>query len=124
MHAAVRHQSQQMQRAVGIACFVNRISEDRILEEALIRNGIVDTYQILTQDLSATQRDMPDLGVAHLTDRQTDRGAGGFQYRMRMVREILIQLRGARLLDRVVGFTWIDAESVQDDQDSRASWGA
>ena len=63
---------------------------------------------------------MPDLGVAELSIRQADCPTGRLQHRMRVGREVVIEMGRARQCPGVVGPAGIDRETVEDGQQNGA----
>src|ERR671919_2177880 len=115
MHAAVGYHPEQVQGSVSIARLLDGIAEGVIIEETAVFNRGVDTHQVLAQNAAATQSHMSNLGVAHLTWGQPDRGSRSLQHRMRIAGEIIVQARGMRLENRVIAFAGIDSETVKND---------
>ncbi len=64
---------------------LERAAEDGVLEEGAVLNRRVDAHEVLQKDTARADRQMADLGVAHLAVREADGGARGLELRMREV---------------------------------------
>ena len=59
--------------------------ERRVLEERAVRDRAVHALQVLEEDAAGADRQVADLGVAHLPGRQADRLARGLERRVRVL---------------------------------------
>ena len=112
MHAAIGHQSRDMQ-AVGI---MQQFLPYGVFSQRPVVEGIGDARQVLFQHTPGTQGQMSHLGVAELAVRQPDRPAGSLQNRVRIGRKIVIEVRGACQCPGIVRTTGVQAETVENDQ--------
>ena len=72
VHAAIGKQSPQMQgTAAELRCVAGSLQMIVIIKITVL-NGLCDFRQILIYDASGSHIQMADLGIAHLTFRQTD----------------------------------------------------
>src|SRR5262245_31947919 len=113
VHAAVRDEPQQ----VDVAALSERGPQRRVLEERAVRDRAVDPLQVLVEDVAGADRQVPDLGVAHLARRQPYRLAGGLQRRVRVLAPEPVEHRRVGEVDRVAGAGRRAAPAVEDDED-------
>ena len=66
---AVGDEAEQVHLVAALECR----DERRILEEGAILDRLVHAHQVLVEDAAGTDRQVADLGVAHLPRRQADR---------------------------------------------------
>ena len=90
--------------------------ERRVLEERAVADRDVHALEILEEDPARADREMADLGVAHLALRQPDRLSRGLQRRVRKLAPEPIEDRRPRELDRVAGPRRRAAPAVEDDE--------
>ena len=121
VHAPIRDQAHQVDRPTGGGGLAGGGGQDRIREEAPIRDGGIDQDQVLLDHPAATQAHVSDLGVAHLSVRQADGQPGGQEGAVRKARVVLVELGRLGDGDGVVGLARIEPEAVQDDEDHRAA---
>ena len=79
VHAAVGEQAREVNRAAVL----HRIDERRVRFQLVPRDGLADAHDVLIDDPSRADIEMPDLGVAHLIARQTDGAPRGLERRPR-----------------------------------------
>ncbi len=120
MHAAIAQQAANMELRPIFLDVLNRFQERRILEKRAIFNGFVHTGIVLQHALARPDILMSDLGVAHLSLRQTHRLPGGFHCRVRPLACQLIDVGCPRQRNGIALFTRIDAPTVHNDQHKRA----
>ena len=85
VHAAVRNEPEQVHVAAAVARAPKRRDERHVLEEAAVRDRAVDPLEVLVEHAAGADRQMADLGVAHLPRRQTDRLARRSEPRVRVL---------------------------------------
>ena len=73
VNTAVRDETEQMHVPTPLLRPRERRAECSVLEERAVANGDVDAHQILEQHPARADRQMADLGVAHLAVRQPHR---------------------------------------------------
>ena len=123
MDAPVGDQAQQMQGPAQFGGAPGGGGQGGIVEEGAVRDGVVDQHQVLANDTTRAQGDVPHLGVAHLAVRQTHGPARGLQGSVGIEGEVAIQLGRARQGDGVVGLGGVDPEAVEnDEQDGSARY--
>src|SRR6266487_1119767 len=116
MDAAVRDEPEQVD--VGAALFrpLERADERGVLEERSIRDRAVHALEVLVEDPARADRQMTDLGVAHLAVRQADRLTGGVERRVRVTRPEGVEHRRLGQLDRIPRAGSRDAPPIEDDE--------
>ena len=118
MHAAGRHQAQQMRRAGAGLQAGNEGLERRQAGNRAAGDGIVDARQALLHDTPGTQRHVTDFGISHLTGGQTDIALRRFQPAMRAGRHQAVPDRGVGQGNGVVVARLALAPTVEDAQDN------
>ena len=93
-----------------------RRDERLVLEERPVGDGAVDALEVLVEHAAGADRQMADLGVAHLPGRQADRLAGGGEPRVRVLRPEPVEDRRVGELDRVPRPGRGAAPPVEDDE--------
>ena len=78
--------------------------------------GAVDALEVLVEHAAGADRQVADLGVAHLARRQADRLAGGVERRVRVRRPEPVEDRRVGELDRVPRPRRGAAPAVEDDE--------
>ena len=121
MHPAVGHQPKQMQPAAARDRFTDRFQQNRVFIERTVTNALIDADEILQDDAPASHDHVSDLGISHLPVRQAHGGTAGLQLGERMFGEQGVQPRSPRLCQGIVLGVGVDADPVQDDQDSGAA---
>ena len=114
--AARRDEAEQVDVAATRPCALESADEGRIREDRAVANSEVHPHQILEQDAARADRQVADLGVAHLPRREADRLTGGGQARVRVRRPEAVEHRCRRQLDGVAGAGRSDAPAVEDDE--------
>ncbi len=95
--AAVRDEAHQ----VDIGAAAERRDERLVLEERTACDRAVDAHQVLVEHSSRADREVADLGVAHLAGREPDRLAGGLDRRVRAALPEPVEHRRIGQRDRV-----------------------
>ena len=92
--------------------------QGRIFKERSIPNGLVDSCEVLIDESTRAEMQMPDLGIAHLIVRQTHGLTRAVQQGMRA--GIPQGVPGWRIgrRDGVVFIGWVVTESVKNDQNN------
>ena len=90
-----------------------------VLEEAAVRDRVVDADQVLLDDRARAEVQVPDLRVAHLAVGQADRAPGGLQLRVRIALPERVEHRRVRQRDGVAGARRREAPAVEHDQRHR-----
>ena len=90
--------------------------ERGVLEERAVADRDVHALEILEEDPARADREMADLGVAHLALGQPDRLARGLQRRVRIFAPEPVEDGRLRELDRVAGSGRRAAPAVEDDE--------
>src|SRR5689334_12671130 len=116
MDASVGDESEQVHIRAALLRPLERLDECFVLEERPVRNGAVHPLEILVEDTSRTDSQVPDLGVAHLAGRQADGLAGGSERRMRVARPERVEDRRLGLRDSVPRPGRGAAPPVEDDK--------
>src|SRR5207247_11227005 len=88
--------------------------ERRVFEQRAVLDRLVHTHEVLEQDAPRPDREVTDLGIAHLARRQPDRLARRVQPRVRIGAPEPVEVRYLCKLDRVAG-TWRSATPAVDD---------
>ena len=110
--AAVRDEAEQ----VDVLAAFERAAEDGVLEERAVFDRSVHAHEILQEDAAGADRQVADLGVAHLAVREPDGGARRFELRMREVAPEPIEDGRVGELDGVPGAGRRDPPAVEDDE--------
>ena len=87
-----------------------------VLEERPVLDRLVHPHQVLEEDAAGADRQVPDLGVAHLTGRQADRLAGCLERRMRVLGPEPVEDRRVRELDGVSRAGRRQPPAIEDDE--------
>jgi len=95
---------------------LERADESRVLEQRPVGDRPVHPLEVLVEDAARADRQMADLGVAHLTGRQSDRLTGGRERRVRVARPERVEDRRLRELDRIPRPRGRAAPAVEDDE--------
>src|SRR5215213_5354237 len=91
--------------------------EQRVVaEERAVADGGIQALQVLEEDPSGADRQVPDLGVAHLAGRQPDGLSGGREPGVRVLAPEAVEHRRPRELDRIAGARRRAAPAVEDDE--------
>ena len=114
--AAVRDEPEQVHVAAALARAAERRDERLVLEEAAVGDRAVDALEVLVEHAAGADRQMPDLGVAHLPGRQPDRLARGGEPRVRVLGPEPVEDRRVGELDRVPRPGRGAAPPVEDDE--------
>ena len=114
--AALRDEAEQVDGAAALPRPLERSQERWVLVEGAVADGGVHALQILEEDPAGADRQVTDLGVAHLSGRQADRLAGGRERRVRVFAPEPVEDGRARQLDGVAGTGWRAAPPVEDDE--------
>ena len=114
--AALRDEAEQVHVAAPLPRPLERPDERRVLEDRAVPDGQVDPHQILEQDAARADREVADLGVAHLPGGQADCLTRGGEARVRVRRPEIVEDRRRGQLDGVPGAGWSEAPAVEDDE--------
>ena len=117
MHPAVRDQTDQVQWTSRASGVVGRVAQRAIGKEFAGCNRLTDANDILANDIAGAQRQVADLGVAHLSVGQSYGCARRLQHGVRVAGEVGVEIGRLCLGDGVVSFARIDAEPVENEQD-------
>ena len=110
--AAVGDQAEQ----VDVLAALERADERGVLEERAVLDRLVHAHQVLEEHAAGADRQVADLGVAHLPGRQADRLAGRLERRVRVLGPEPVEDGRVRELDRVPRPGRREAPPVEDDE--------
>ena len=85
MHAAGRHQADEMTGAAAGFELLDQIDERRRARDVAAGDGGVDARQVLHHHAAGADIHMADFGIAHLAVRQADGAARGVQQAVRAI---------------------------------------
>ena len=119
MHAAGRHQADEMTGAAAVFELCDQIDQRRHLLDVAVGDGAADARQILHDHAPGADIEMADLGIAHLAAGQADVVAGSVQKAVRPVPPQPVEGRRLGLADGVVGGIVAPTPAVQDHQHHR-----
>ncbi len=85
MDATVRHEAQEMDASPALARPPKGAEQRVVREERAVLDRDVDAHQVLEEDATRSDREVPDLRVAHLARRQPDGLARRLQCGMRVL---------------------------------------
>src|SRR5207244_10283021 len=91
-------------------------AQRRVLEERAVGDRAVHTHQVLVEAPPGTDREVADLGVAHLPRRQSDGLAGRVERRVRVGAPQAVEVRRVRQFDRVARPGRGATPAVEDDE--------
>ena len=111
--AAVGDEPEQVD---AVAALERRAEERRVLEERAVLDRLVHAHQVLVEDPAGADRQVADLGVAHLAGRQADRLAGGVERRVRVLGPEPVEDGRVGELDGVARAGRRAAPAVEDDE--------
>ena len=114
--AALGDEPEQVNVAAARLRALEGADEHRILEERAVADRGVHPLQVLEQDPAGPDRQMADLGVAHLPGRQADRLAGGREGRVRVLAPEPVEDGRVRELDSIARAGRRAAPAVEDDE--------
>ena len=112
--ASGRDEPEQMDVAAALARAPERRDECFVVEEGTVADGAVDALEVLVEHPAGADRQVADLGVAHLAGRQADRLAGSAELGVRVVAPEPVEHRRVRELDRVPRARRRDPPAVED----------
>ena len=112
--AAVRHEPEQVHVSPALLRAPERRDERLVLEEAAVGDRAVDALEVLVEHAARADRQMADLGVAHLPGGQPDGLARRGERRVRVLRPEPVEDRRVGELDRVPRAGRGDAPAVED----------
>ncbi len=112
--AAGRDEPEQVHVAAALARAPERRDERLVLEEGAVADGAVDALEILVEHAARADRQVADLGVAHLAGRQPDRLAGRAELGVRELAPEPVEDRCVGELDRVARARRRDPPAVED----------
>jgi hypothetical protein len=116
VHTAVGNQADEVQGVAAISAALEGVGQRGIRRKVAVVDRLVDARQILVDDPSGSHVRVADLGVAHLSGRQTDGFARSDEPRVRIARQQPIVDGRSREGDRVVVPVGANAEPVQDEE--------
>jgi len=114
VHSPVGQQTHEVHCATVGDCSVDRFSENGVLEYRVVLHGEIDAGELLIDDTPGSHVEMPDLGVAHLSLRQSDCEAGRLKRRTGPLSEQGIEVGSLSGGDCVAGTGRGDAVPVHD----------
>jgi hypothetical protein len=118
VHTSVRHQAEQVDALPAL----EGGAQGLVLEQRAVADRAVDPLQVLVEDAARADRQVPDLGVAHLSVRQADCLARGDELRVRIVAPQPVEDGRVRELDGVARPRRRDAPAVEDDERYEGVW--
>src|SRR5207248_5529459 len=118
MDAALRDESEQMDAPPAL----EQAAQHRVVEQRAGGERPVDASEVLVEAASGADRQVPDLGVAHLAGGQANGLARGVERRVRKLAPEPVEDRRVRELDRIARTRRCAAPAVEDDE--RYEWGA
>jgi hypothetical protein len=116
VNAAVRDEPEEMDIPIALSRPLERASQRRILEERAVLDGLVYPHQILEDDATGSDRQVADLGVAHLPRRQPDGLPRSLQGRVRIAPPEPVEDGRLGKLDRVPRARRGATPAVEDDE--------
>src|SRR5918995_1139438 len=116
VNSAVGDEAQEMDVRLSLTRACERVHERRVLEELAGRDGVVDPHEVLEDDAAGADREVADLGVAHLAGRQPDGLTRRVQGRVRKALPELVEDGRLRQLDGVPGAGRSAPPAVEDDE--------
>src|SRR4029079_7402976 len=114
--AALRDEAEQMHGPAAFPRALERRHQRTVLEERAVADGGVHALQILEEDPPGADRQVPDLGVAHLPGREPARLTGCRKRRVRKLAPEPVEDRRPRELHGVAGTGRSAAPAVEDDE--------
>src|ERR1700722_4078362 len=111
-----------MARTASALQGLHQLNESRQPGDRAVLDRVADPHQFLFDDTAGADRQMADLGVAHLAGGQTDIAAGGLQERMRAAGPYSGEVRHPCEADGIVGGRLAPAEPVEDHQHYGFGW--
>ena len=125
MDPAGRDEPEEMDRAAALLRAAEGAEQGLVLEERAVLDGPADPHEVLEEDPPRSDRQVADLGVAHLALGQADRRPGRAKLRRRVPGDQAVEHRCARELDGVARAGWRDPPAVEDhERDERIAGGA
>ena len=119
MHAAVGQQAHDVQDRARRARRVHGLDEGRIILDAPVAAGVVDAGELLEDHAAGADIKVPYFGITHLARGQAHRLAGSLDLHVGEPLPESVDMRRARLGDRVAGTGRCDTEPVHDDESRR-----
>jgi len=110
--AAVGDEPEQVDAPAALECG----DESGVLEERSVLDRLVHAHQVLVQPPARADRQVADLGVAHLAGRQSGRLTRRVECRVRERPPEAVEDRRVCLRHRVPGAGWRTAPAVEHDQ--------
>ena len=114
--AAVGDEPEQVDVRAAVLRPLERPHEGGVLEERALLDRAVHALEILVEDAARANRQVADLGVAHLPLRKTNRSAGSVERRVGVAGPERVEDRRVGELDRVPGTRRRAAPPVEDDE--------
>ena len=121
MHAPVGEQTEQMQGRAVLPGVAARRRERGVGEEAPVAHGEIDAQLVLGHHAPGAEVQVPDLGVAHESCRQTHRLTGRRERRPPEIPPPPVEHRRARACDRVARAVGGFPPAIADEEDDGRS---
>ena len=121
---AVRDQAEQVDGFIFTGCLLQAGKQSGITIELAILDGVIDAHHILANNGAAAEGQMADLGVPHLSIRQTHRMARRIEAGMGIIGKISVEPGRIGFGIPVELFAGINANPVHDDKKDRTAWCA
>ena len=115
VNASVRYEAHEVELRPAPLHRVDRALDRGVGVERARRDLLRDARDVLVDHAAGAHRHVADFGVPHLSGRETDGFARGFELRARVLRRATKERR-ARLRGRVARAAVADAEAVENDQ--------
>ena len=114
--AAVGLETHQVERRAAITGVSGGGEEGGVLEEAPVLDRLVDPQDVLFDDATRPEVEMPHLGVSHLAVAQAHGASRGVQGRVRVLVPEVVEDGRAGQRDRVSLARFAQAPPVEDDE--------
>jgi hypothetical protein len=121
MHAAGRHEPDQVAGAAALLELFDQAGQRRRTFDLAARDRVADARQVLHDDAARANVEMPDLGIAHLPVGQADVAARRAQKCVRSRRPQAVEARGLGLTDGVVRHFLAPTPAIQHDKHNGAA---
>ena len=114
--ATCRGEAHEMKAFAAGLCIAESRLDFRILQDGVVGTGTVDLHQILIDDATCADIEMPRLGVAHLPVWQAHVRTRSLQLGVRIAGLQLIHVRRGGPIDHVSPAPVADSPTVENDQ--------
>ncbi len=118
VNAALGDEAKQMHAVAAL----EYAAQHRVVEERAVGDRVVDALEVLRQPAAGADRQMADLGVAHLAGREARGRTGRVERRVRPLRPEPVEHRRVGELDGVAGTGRGTTPAVENDE--RYEWEA